>query len=310
MQKKCLPGRHASCLDRLWREAHPDGIFNETYTEPAIALAGRAGGTKTKPGQTKTSLAAIDMINASFHDTNVSIHKPRKARVAKSAAANEETARWNPSLFGDVGVGTVGAGVGGTVGVVAARTKTSRKGKGKGKQKPTRVSPRKHTQTQNPPAGEFTSLLFGRLEDTRDASLGFGGVGGVTHSSPPVSPPAAAALSEAAEICQDLEELASFKGPMTRKNLKQRAAPHPHQRCSVRKGGDSGTALGISQIQRLFAHTILTLFFYNTGQRQRRRRRRFQGRVGFREKEKGWKTDAGGDVRGEGAGGPGRSGGA
>ena len=28
-------------------------------------------------------------------------------------------------------------------------------------------------------------------------------------------PGAAAALSEAAEICQDLEELASFKGPMT-----------------------------------------------------------------------------------------------
>ena len=304
MQKKCLPGRHASCLDRLWREAHPDGIFNETYTEPAIALAGRAGGTKTKPGQTKTSLAAIDMINASFHDTNVSIHKPRKARVAKSAAANEETARWNPSLFGDVGVGTVGAGVGGTVGVVAARTKTSRKGNAKAHANANPPRRRVHVASVRSAGGYPRRVAWVRRCGRRDSLL-----------SPRVAPRGGGALGARNGARSFRVSVAGPGGvalasPRARKNLKQRSAPHPHQRCSVRKGGDSGTALGLSQIQRLCAHTILTLFFYNTGQRQRRRRRRFQGRVGFREKEKGWKTDAGGDVRGEGAGGPGRSGGA
>jgi hypothetical protein len=102
IQRECLPNRNASCLDRLWKEAHPRGLVAcEPYPEPGapllLASAERVG------------TAPIDMINASFHDHNVSIHVPRKAKRGLDRDAAAEPARFHPSLFGGAPEGADGS---------------------------------------------------------------------------------------------------------------------------------------------------------------------------------------------------------
>lgn len=103
-----LPGRHASCLDRLWREAHPEGLrVYEPYRRPpspggkdAAEPAGVAGAGNGSADVAKPGVAAISMIHASFHDHNASIYAPRRPRVPTSAA--RENAAFHPSLFAPV----------------------------------------------------------------------------------------------------------------------------------------------------------------------------------------------------------------
>ena len=180
VQKSCLPGRHASCLDRLWREAHPQGISAETYPEPGVALgAAKVATGKRYPGKGTPGgapLAAIDMVNAAFHDNNVSIHMPRKAKIRNAGGVEVDDAPLQSLLFGDVSVGDVGG----------ATTGTRRKQNAPSAVPARRVSPRK---PQYAPTG-MSSLLFGRLEDSRDvdASLGFGVTGVHSMDHLPASP--------------------------------------------------------------------------------------------------------------------------
>ena len=122
-----LPWRHASCLDRLWKDAHPEGLrAYEKYTlEPddhliadaedaargpgagdgvaeETQLAGRAADPSRRTGgnnSARPGVAGITMIHSSFHDHNVSIHAPQRPRVTPSAA--NAPARLHPSLFGE-----------------------------------------------------------------------------------------------------------------------------------------------------------------------------------------------------------------
>ena len=180
IQRECLPNRNASCLDRLWKEAHPRGLVAcEPYPEPGapllLASAERVG------------TAPIDMINASFHDHNVSIHVPRKARRGLDRDA-AEPARFHPSLFGGAPEGADG----------------SRRDEASSPERrafATRVSPRRHenAREENAPVigADTHTNLFGRLEDSRDAeaSLGFGRF---ASAGAPSSPAAAATQREMA----------------------------------------------------------------------------------------------------------------
>ena len=175
IQRERLPNRNPSCLDRLWKEAHPRGLVaSEPYPEPgAPLLLASAEGVGTAP---------IDMINSSFHDHNVSIHVPRKAKLRLGAEAAAEPARFHPSLFGGEPAEAPAADA---FGVAGARQPTDTS---PAKPFATRASPRRRG---DPPA---TSLLFGRLEDSRDAGLGFGLAG----ARAPASPAAAATQREMA----------------------------------------------------------------------------------------------------------------
>ena len=182
IQRERLPNRNASCLDRLWKEAHPRGLVAcEPYPEPgAPLLLASAEHVGTAP---------IDMINSSFHDHNVSIHVPRKAKLRRGAEADAEPARFHPSLFGgDPGseVPRLDHGGFGGFGGSGAREASDAS---PAKTFATRVSPRRRGDA---PAA---SLLFGRLEDSRDASLGFGMASG---GGAPASPTAAATQREMA----------------------------------------------------------------------------------------------------------------
>jgi hypothetical protein len=179
IQRECLPNRNASCLDRLWKEAHPRGLVAcEPYPEPGapllLASAERVG------------TAPIDMINASFHDHNVSIHVPRKAKRGLDRDAAAEPARFHPSLFGGAPEGADG----------------SRRGEASSPERrafATRVSPRRHAREENAPVVGADHGLFGRLEDSRDpeASLPLG-FGRFASAGAPSSPAAAATQREMA----------------------------------------------------------------------------------------------------------------
>ena len=151
IQRERLPNRNASCLDRLWKEAHPRGLVAcEPYPEPgAPLLLASAEHVGTAP---------IDMINSSFHDHNVSIHVPRKAKLRRGAEADAEPARFHPSLFGgDPGseVPRLDHGGFGGFGGSGAREASDAS---PAKTFATRVSPRRRGDA---PAA---SLLFGRLK--------------------------------------------------------------------------------------------------------------------------------------------------
>ena len=106
-----LPHRHPSCLERLWREAHPD-------PPPAAGTA-----------HPSLSRAAINMIHPSFHTAaTVDAHRsvPRTPRVAEPTApggggggsgggsgANAASVGFHPSLFGAGVLGSGGGGGGG-----------------------------------------------------------------------------------------------------------------------------------------------------------------------------------------------------
>ena len=186
IQRERLPNRNASCLDRLWKEAHPRGLVAcEPYPEPnAPLLLASAEGVGTAP---------IDMINSNFHDHNVSIHVPRKAKLRLGAEAAAEPARFHPSLFGAEHARDPAAADG--FGVAGARRSTGAE-QSPGKTFATRVSPRRRGElfADKNPTATRDSLLFGRLEDSRDASLGFG----LASAGAPASPVAAATQREMA----------------------------------------------------------------------------------------------------------------
>ena len=176
IQRERLPNRNASCLDRLWKEAHPRGLVAcEPYPEPgAPLLLASAEHVGTAP---------IDMINSSFHDHNVSIHVPRKAKLRRGAEADAEPARFHPRCSGATPfeVPRLDHGGFGGFGGSARAARTRRPENVRDARLPRRRG--------DAPAA---SLLFGRLEDSRDASLGFG----MASGGAPASPTAAATQRE------------------------------------------------------------------------------------------------------------------
>lgn len=93
-----LPTRHPSCLERLWREAHPDG-------PPASYPVGRTNTeneAKDASVQGPTPLASINMIHTSLHDNNTPaiLGAPQQPRIdAADASTGANGALLHPSLL-------------------------------------------------------------------------------------------------------------------------------------------------------------------------------------------------------------------
>ena len=190
IQRERLPNRNASCLDRLWKEAHPRGLVAcEPYPEPgAPLLLASAEHVGTAP---------IDMINSSFHDHNVSI--PSRGKRSSGARKPAEPARFHPSLFGgDPGseVPRLDHGGFGGFGGSGARSPDASPAKRSRRALPRSPRPRRLAAVRE--AGR-----------PADASLGFG----MASGGAPASPTAAATQREMARALFALEGAGGAQSP-------------------------------------------------------------------------------------------------
>ena len=99
-----LPTRHPSCLERLWREAHPEGPPT-SHGGQASYLTGKTDASndaKDAGEQRPSAVASINMIHSSLHDndTTGALGAPRQPRIgAVDARTGSDGALLHPSLL-------------------------------------------------------------------------------------------------------------------------------------------------------------------------------------------------------------------